>query len=759
MPTTRPSSVGARTPAAILLVVLAALAAVAIGYTGRVDVRPSDAPAEDFSAERALSALESLAASPRVPGTPEHTAARDRLVEQLSELGWQTEVSDAVGRFEPTADDPIERLGRVQNILATLPGTDPTGTVFIAAHYDTVPGAPGAADDGIGVATALEAARALGASGPHRNTVAVLLTDGEEAGLLGAEAFARQLRESPSGTPMVVLNNEARGSSGLPAIFRTSSPNAELVRIISGIRGAAMDTGGQAAFELLPNDTDFTRFEEAGMAGVDAAITGSSANYHSATDTLDRLSSASLQRMGEVSLAAAGELAAADLTTIGTDGSIVAASVLDRTVHAPRWVELALVAFTLAGAAAMVAVRRRRGDRWPAVAAATVAGVALVPIVAAAAVIPWWLTAMLNPTMVSSVVGDPYRPGALQVAGVVTAVAAAIVVVGVLRLRMSRSEVSSGLLLGVTALVVVAAALPGFGLTFGAAVAPVIVGAIVAGRERPVVGTIITAVAAIPAVLILAPFAVAMFDLGLEMGGAAAGLAVAVLFGCGYPIIDVLLGRRPPRSCPPIAAMAVVAVVVCAAVAVSANASSPQQPIQESIAYVLDEDAQSARFVAGTDPKSEWAQGLLPDRGEVDLPGRGAQQLPFGAAPVVALAAPEVGVLSDARVGDRRTLEVRVSSQRDATVMHLRIGGDVALDGSVVVAGRELAAADRSGLEVQFSGDSEVTVRFTVVGAGDTLELRVADSSGNVADIPQLSAPDNVVVNNPATYVSRSVSI
>ncbi|WP_169801708.1 M20/M25/M40 family metallo-hydrolase [Millisia brevis] len=756
-------TVGARLVAAIALLTLAAIGTVAVGFAGRVEMRAADAPAEVFSVDRARSAVEPIVDEPRVPGTPEHAAARDYLVRHLSELGWRTEVSEGVGSVEATGD-AIERLGRVDNIVATLPGTDPTGSVLIAAHYDTVPGSPGAADDGIGIATALEVARALDATGPHRNTVTVLLTDGEESGLLGAEAFGRALTPSASEAPMVVINNEARGSSGLPAIFRTSTPNAELVRIVSGIRGAALDTGAQAAFELMPNDTDFTRFEEAGLAGLDTAITGSSANYHSVTDTADRLSSESLQRMGDVTLAAAGELAATDLASVNSDGSAVAAAVLDRTVHAPRWVEWLVVAATLVGAAAVVIVRRRAGDRWAALSVAAVAGVAIIPIGAAAAVVPWWVTAILNPTMVSSVVGDPYRPGALQIAGMVTAVAAAMVVAGVLRLRLSRSEVGIGSLLGAVLLVVVAALLPGYALVLGAAVLPAVAGALVVGRVRPTIGVPVVAVAAAPAVAILVPFAVAMFDIGLEIGGAAAGLVAIVLFGCLHPIIDVLMTRRTPRlrDVVPVVAVGLVGVVALSVTAVIANASSVRQPMQESIVYAVDQDTRSAQFVGGTDPKSAWAQQLMPDRGAVELPGRDSQTLPYGSAPVVDLAAPELTVLSDRREGDRRTLEVRLSSGRAASELYLRTVGDVTVAGPVVVAGREVSTADeadRAGLSVRFIGEPTVTVRFTVVGAGDTVELRVADSTPDVSAIPQLVAPEDVVVNAPSTFVSRSVTI
>ena len=63
--------------------------------------------------------------------------------------------------------------------------------VLLVAHYDSVPTAAGAADDGSGVAALLEAARAQRAGPPPRNDVIFLFTDGEERGLLGAKHFVQ----------------------------------------------------------------------------------------------------------------------------------------------------------------------------------------------------------------------------------------------------------------------------------------------------------------------------------------------------------------------------------------------------------------------------------------------------------------------------------------------------------------------------------------------------------------------------------------
>lgn len=129
----------------------------------------------------------------------------------------------------------------------------------------------------------------------------ILLADAEEGGLLGAEAFLRERRKE-LGTA-VVLNHEARGAGGAPMTFRMSSPNSELLEVLAGAPGVFADSSSEASFQALPNNTDFTPFEQAGRYGYDTAIMADAAYYHSPLDDLAHLSAASLQQMGDTTLA------------------------------------------------------------------------------------------------------------------------------------------------------------------------------------------------------------------------------------------------------------------------------------------------------------------------------------------------------------------------------------------------------------------------------------------------------------------------
>lgn len=95
--------------------------------------------------------------------------------------------------------DPIFTAGRpAPNILAVLPGTDlKNETVLLASHYDSVNWentaamvAPGADDNGSGVATLLTAAKVLSSQQVRpRRSVAFVFFSGEEEGLWGSKHF------------------------------------------------------------------------------------------------------------------------------------------------------------------------------------------------------------------------------------------------------------------------------------------------------------------------------------------------------------------------------------------------------------------------------------------------------------------------------------------------------------------------------------------------------------------------------------------
>jgi carboxypeptidase Q len=80
------------------------------------------------------------------------------------------------------------------NTIAEIPGTDlAREVVLLGAHLDTIQAGTGATDNACGVAAMMEALRILKAVGAKpRRTIRVGLWGGEEQGLLGSRAYAKQ---------------------------------------------------------------------------------------------------------------------------------------------------------------------------------------------------------------------------------------------------------------------------------------------------------------------------------------------------------------------------------------------------------------------------------------------------------------------------------------------------------------------------------------------------------------------------------------
>ena len=124
-----------------------------------------------------------------------------------------------------TAGGPEERIPKsinLKNVVATLKGTDPTDDriIIISAHLDTratLPNdstsfAPGANDDGSGVAAILELVRIM-SSRKFSATIVFMAVSGEEHGLYGSKKMALKAKEEKWNI-IAMLNNDMIGNSG-----------------------------------------------------------------------------------------------------------------------------------------------------------------------------------------------------------------------------------------------------------------------------------------------------------------------------------------------------------------------------------------------------------------------------------------------------------------------------------------------------------------------------------------------------------------
>ncbi len=250
---------------------------------------PAATPFSDANARAHLDVLGHTIGS-RWIGTPANVRARDYVAGELRRYGYDVRLQATIARRPE-----LGRAARVTNIVATKAGSQPEA-IALVSHYDSVPDGPGGADDGFGVAVSLEAARVL-AAGPTRHTLLVLVTDGEEAGLMGAAAAAAD--PEIGGRIAAYLNLEAVGSAGPALLFETGPGNVWLTGVWAHHapypRGSSL---GTEIYKHLPNDTDFTMFARRDIPGLNFALTGDGYAYHTSRDTAERVPDPALRRMG-----------------------------------------------------------------------------------------------------------------------------------------------------------------------------------------------------------------------------------------------------------------------------------------------------------------------------------------------------------------------------------------------------------------------------------------------------------------------------
>lgn len=267
---------------------------------------PADAPAANFSAGRAMLDIRAMGSVPHAVGSPANAKVRDYLIARMQSLGLSP-VVERGSSFE--IRDTAIAGGTVENVIGVLPGrTRSAPALALMAHHDSVPGSPGAADDTAGVASALEIVRAIKTKGVPARDVMLLITDGEESGLLGARAF---FDHSPLAAHVgYIINMEARGGGGHTTMFETAADNGGDIALYR--RTARMpDSNAMTVFvhKHLPNDTDFTVAKQHGKVGLNYAFIGRQFDYHSPSSTPRALDVGSLQHMGAQILPTASALA------------------------------------------------------------------------------------------------------------------------------------------------------------------------------------------------------------------------------------------------------------------------------------------------------------------------------------------------------------------------------------------------------------------------------------------------------------------
>lgn len=323
-----------------------------------------EAGPQQLAAERVFEHMQALnpEQTPHPVGSPAHARVLERLLARMESIGLKPEVQRTWSCRSGATCAPVE------NVLAVI-GEGVGPAVVLTAHYDSVHAGAGAGDDLQGVGILLEVGRMLVSEQGVTNPVFILFTDAEEEGLLGARAF---IREHPRASQaFVVVNVEARGTSGRSNMFETSPGNARLVEVLSSIPSPSATSLAYEVYKRLPNDTDFSVFKNANTLGLNFAFVGGVNRYHTPLDTLQQLDPRSVQHQGESVWAVARALSKRELTALRSDSDAVYFDLLGLVLlHAPAKAMTPASLITIALMLVAITRGRKRG-------VLSVAGVAL----------------------------------------------------------------------------------------------------------------------------------------------------------------------------------------------------------------------------------------------------------------------------------------------------------------------------------------------------------------------------------------------
>src|SRR5215216_3209414 len=644
----------------VVALVLSALAAVSLLALEPPDPLPTSAPASEFSAERAFSHVEQIAERPHPVGSAANAEVRDYLVGQLEDLGLGPTVQEATSArtMEGTAS-----MARVQNIHAQIPGSSPTGHVLLVAHYDSVPRGPGAADDGAGVAAILEIARAITSSSPPRNDIDIVFTDAEEPWLLGAQAFVTDDRLDPRRS--VVLNLEARGTSGPAIMFESSTENASVIPALASAQRPIAGSGWEACYQLLSNDTDFSVFRDAGFVGMNFAIGDGSARYHTPEDSPANLDHTSLQHMGSTVLEATRHFAEQDLS-VSRGEPLTYFTVLGELVHYPQQLAVPLAVLAAVLFAATLLYARRHGVRARGVGLVAASFLALLVVTMALGIGAWQVLLLLHPGYGSFITGDTYRPE-WYAAGLLALTAA---LTGAWYLLMRRRRTPEELAIAtwawfVTLALTTAVFVPGasYLFTWTPLVGSLLLAAAIRwGGEEPTWRYLALSAGAVPAIALLGPLVDLFFSIGLAFASGPMFMAVLVLV-TALPVLDLLALRRAYLV--PVAAMVLGLALITAGLSI--DTFDDEHPRQTRLVYALDADQEQAWWLSADPDPAPWTDRYVdtqrmederfPDSPSLSL----ASSYYSGPASVAQIEPPDVTVRRSERNDETRKLRLRIT--------------------------------------------------------------------------------------------------
>lgn len=659
-----------------LLIALVGLSVYSVSLMSPPEALSADAPAADFSAERAMAHVRRVASQPHAMGTPGHAEVRRYLLKQMEMLGMQPEVHEEV-IVNQVGD--ANNVGYVYNLLGRIKGTQAGGkAVLVMAHYDSQPNTPGAGDDGAGIAAMLETARALQMGEPLQHDVIFLMTDGEEYGLYGAKAFLKHPWAQKVG---VVVNVEARGNAGPSMTFEISPENGWIVEQFA--EAAPYPFASSMMYEVyrnLPNNTDFTVFRDAGYTGVNSAFIDGFVHYHKMTDSPENLDRNSLQHHGSNMLALVRHLGNISLDNTRAQDKIFFNPAGSWLVHYPAGWNLlwAAIATVLLLACIVVGVRRKAFSVVQLIGGFV--GFLLVVGIVAGLTFP--ITDFVKGMLpYSHDINGVYGAGQFFMGYLLLALGLMLLLSWLLLRWVSVFALAMGVCLlwfamMVAALLVVPAAAYLFMFPLLFCLLALLVLYLRDLHQQPVgwAYALLLLAGIVPAIFMLMPLVRFLFVVFALQMPVATVVTLLLLAGLAIPLLVTIERSFGWRTLPLLPAFLLFAGGIQLFRAIEAEKPSPEQPLHSHVSYYLNADDSVAVWASAYQRTDDWNRQFFPNPSTgalTEIYPMAARQYLKNEAEPIPVQAPVASLVNEGIAPGERVLTIRLQSPRGAAHLDL----------------------------------------------------------------------------------------
>jgi carboxypeptidase Q len=192
----------------------------------------------------------------------------------------------------------IRPAAQVNNVVAEITGSDlPNEIVIVGGHLDSWHPATGAQDNGTGVATVLDVARAVKSLGhPPRRTMRFILFGGEEQGIIGSTSYVKHhIADLPNIDAVLISDTGAEPAKGWYVMGRNDETKSmeNIAPLLTGLGSDKTTPSTEFLFQ-----TDHISFD---LLGVPTLVLWTSTDkyfklHHKASDSFDSVVQADLNQ-------------------------------------------------------------------------------------------------------------------------------------------------------------------------------------------------------------------------------------------------------------------------------------------------------------------------------------------------------------------------------------------------------------------------------------------------------------------------------